>query len=57
MFTLIGALRASKLGATASEYALILAILSGIIIAGLTLMTNGINNAFTSYASHLNSGS
>ena len=57
MFTLIGALRASKLGATASEYALILAILSGIIIAWLNLMSGGIKNAFGKYANYINNGS
>ena len=47
MVKIIRLLKSNKTGASAAEYALILAVLGAVIIAGLTLLGNGINSAFT----------
>ena len=50
MFKTIRALKSNKKGASAAEYALILAVLGAVIIAGLTTLGKGISNAFNKTA-------
>nr|WP_310524782.1 Flp family type IVb pilin [Polymorphobacter sp.] len=50
MKTLLNALRSSKSGASAAEYALIIALVGVAIIAGATLLGTNINNRLTDTA-------
>lgn len=50
-------LASNKTGASATEYALILAVLGAAVIAGLTNLGGGITNAFAKTANSLNKGS
>ena len=56
MVKFLRALKTNKAGASAAEYALILAVLGAVIIAGLTLLGNGINSAFSKASNHLVTG-
>lgn len=53
----LGQLPSNKTGASATEYALILAVLGTAVIAGLTNLGGGITNAFAKTANSLNYGS
>ena len=46
----------SRDGASAAEYALILAVLGAVIISGLTALGGGVRNSFGKTANHLNTG-
>lgn len=47
MMKILKALKSNKSGASAAEYALILAVLGGITLTGAQLVGTGINNAFS----------
>lgn len=47
MMKFLKALKSNKSGASAAEYALILAVLGGITLAGAQLVGAGVTNAFT----------
>ena len=53
----IGTLRFDTRGATAAEYALILAVLGALIIAGLRVLGNAVQNSFNNTASVISNGS
>ncbi len=57
MFKTIRALKSNKKGASAAEYALILAVLGAVIVAGLSQLGTGIRNAFAKTTNTLNNGS
>ena len=57
MFKAIYALQSNKKGASAAEYALILAVLGAAIIAGLTQLSGGLRNSFANTTNVLNNGS
>ena len=57
MFKTLRALKSNNKGASAAEYALILAVLGAVIIAGLTQLGGGIKNAFAKTTNTLNNGS
>jgi len=57
MFKTLRALKSNKKGASAAEYALILAVLGAVIVAGLSQLGGGIRNAFGKTTNTLNNGS
>ena len=54
MMKILKALKSNKSGASAAEYALILAVLGGITLAGATVVGGGLTNAFADGAADLN---
>jgi pilus assembly protein Flp/PilA len=56
MMKILKALKSDKSGASAAEYALILAVLGGITLTGATLVGNGLRNAFSGGAADLTEG-
>jgi pilus assembly protein Flp/PilA len=54
MMKFLKALKSNKSGASAAEYALILAVLGGITLAGAQLVGGGLNTAFGAGAADLN---
>jgi pilus assembly protein Flp/PilA len=53
MMKILKALKSNKSGASAAEYALILAVLGGITLAGAQLVGTGLNKAFSGGADDL----
>lgn len=53
MMKFLKALKSNKSGASAAEYALILAVLGGITLTGATLVGGGITSAFGAGAADL----
>jgi len=53
MMKILKALKSNKSGASAAEYALILAVLGGITLAGATVVGGGLTDAFADGAADL----
>jgi pilus assembly protein Flp/PilA len=53
MMKLLRSLKTSKSGASAAEYALIVAVMGGLVVAGAIAFGNGLVNANTSNATAL----
>ena len=47
MIKLLSGLKNSKSGASAAEYALIVAVMGGLVVAGVTLLGNSFKTAMT----------
>ena len=54
MTKLLQALKASKSGASAAEYALIISLIGLVIVAGATALGGAINTNFTNAAAKIN---
>ena len=57
MIKMLRTLKTDKKGASAAEYALILAVLGALIIAGLKTLGGAVQNSFNKTATTLNNGS
>ena len=57
MIKMLRTLKTDKKGASAAEYALILAVLGALIIAGLKTLGGAVNNSFSKTATTLTNGS
>ena len=54
MIKLLSKIRTNKSGASAAEYALIVAVMGGLVVTGVTSLGNGFKGAMTTSATQMN---